>query len=175
MDSLKGLKRALPVALAVIVVDQLTKWWAVSNLEEGSCSASEDACLDLVLGFSFHLHFNTGAAFSTGTGLGPFIGALALVVALFLLGSAYFKEDVTTPILYGFLAGGVLGNFLDRLFRAKEGLLSGGVVDFIDPGWFPIFNIADSVIVCGVALIIFLSFRESKKEDDDFDEDLVHV
>jgi signal peptidase II len=53
-----------------------------------------------------------------------------------------------------------LGNVADRAFRAEDGLLSGAVVDFIDLGWWPVFNVADSAIVVGVlAIIVFTLFE----------------
>jgi signal peptidase II len=60
----------------------------------------------------------------------------------------------------GLVAGGALGNLLDRFLRDGEGLLGGRVVDFIDLQWWPIFNVADIAICTGAGLLAILSFRE---------------
>ncbi len=52
--------------------------------------------------------------------------------------------------------GGALGNLTDRLFRSP-GPLQGHVVDFVSVGWWPVFNVADSAIVCGAILLVALT------------------
>jgi signal peptidase II len=60
----------------------------------------------------------------------------------------------------GLVAGGALGNLLDRLLRSGgDGLVGGHVVDFIDLQWWPVFNVADMGIVGGAILLALLSFR----------------
>ncbi|NBY46006.1 MAG: hypothetical protein EBQ64_08665 [Acidimicrobiia bacterium] len=56
--------------------------------------------------------------------------------------------------------GGALGNVVDRLFRGEK-WLAGAVVDFIDFQWFPVFNIADSAVTVGAAILIFSSVASS--------------
>jgi len=63
-------------------------------------------------------------------------------------------------VLFGAIAGGAIGNVIDRIFRAKDGFMSGGVIDFIDFQWWPIFNVADIAVVCGAMGLMWLSFRE---------------
>ena len=58
----------------------------------------------------------------------------------------------------GLVLGGALGNLIDRIFRAP-GPLQGHVVDFVSVGWWPVFNVADSAIVCGGILGAFLALR----------------
>jgi signal peptidase II len=60
------------------------------------------------------------------------------------------------------LIGGALGNVVDRLFRGEK-WLAGAVVDFIDLQWFPVFNIADSAVTVGAAILIFSSVAASRK------------
>jgi signal peptidase II len=60
------------------------------------------------------------------------------------------------------LIGGALGNVVDRLFRGEK-WLAGAVVDFIDLQWFPVFNIADSAVTVGAAILIFSSLASSRK------------
>lgn len=159
------LKLALPVALGVVLVDQLTKRWALSALEPVACS-EPDACIDLFAGIRFHLVFNTGAAFTRGSGYGPVLAVLAIVMSGFLFYLASRREDRLGVALFGAIAGGAIGNLIDRIFRAEDGALSGAVVDFIDLGWWPVFNIADSAIVVGVIVIIVMAFFEEQHEPE---------
>ncbi len=151
------------VAAAVVAVDQLTKWWALEALAPGSC-AQPGACIDLILGARFNLVFNNGAAFARGTGFGPLLGVVAFFMAGVLLYLATRRPDRFGQILFGAVAGGAVGNLIDRIFRADDGPLSGAVVDFIDLGWWPVFNIADSAIVVGVIGIIAHAFIVGEPE-----------
>ena len=151
-----GLRIALPVLVLVVIADQITKNWALGALEPGSCR-QPDACIDLFAGIKFHLVFNTGAAFTSGSGYGPVFGVLAFVMTGVLLHLSRARTDPLGAGLFGAIAGGAVGNLLDRLFRADDGFLSGAVIDFIDLGWWPVFNIADSAIVVGVVGVIAIS------------------
>ena len=148
------LKRPVPlaavVAVAVAIIDQVTKRWAVERLTAGPCAPDTDACIDLFWTLRLHLHFNPGAAFSTGAGLGPLFGVLAFAMVMVLFNLARSRGDRLGPILLGLIAGGAIGNLTDRVLRAEDGLLSGSVVDFIDMQWWPIFNVADAAVVVGV-------------------------
>jgi signal peptidase II len=137
---------ALVVAAAVIVLDQLTKQWALSTLDDGHV-------IDIVWTLRFNLAFNTGMAFSQGTGLGPVIGVIALLVVVGLLVSIGRATSRIYPFAVGLIAGGAIGNLLDRLFR-EPGWLRGAVVDFIDVQWFPIFNVADIAVTVGGTLLV---------------------
>ncbi len=159
----RALRRSLPVAALVVIVDQLTKWWALEALLPGSC-AQPDACIDLIGGARFHLVFNNGAAFSRGTGFGPVLGILAVIMAGVLLFLSSRRPDRFGQVLFGAVAGGAVGNLLDRIFRADDGILSGAVIDFIDLRWWPVFNIADSAIVVGVIGIIAHAFLVGEPE-----------
>ena len=68
----------VPIAAAVVVLDQLTKWWALERL-------SDDRIIDVVWTLRFNLVRNPGAAFSTGRGLGPVLGVLAVVMVVVLM------------------------------------------------------------------------------------------
>lgn len=157
------------VAAIVVAADQLTKRWALGALSPGSCS-QPDACIDLFAGIRFHLVFNTGAAFTRGSGYGPVLAVLAFFMAGLLLYLGSKREDRLGMVLFGATAGGAIGNLLDRIFRADDGLLSGAVVDFIDVGWWPVFNVADSAIVVGVICIIVLSLVEAREDGDEAPE-----
>jgi signal peptidase II len=146
---------AAGVAALLVGVDQATKQWAVHNLTEG-------VRRHVFSTLHWQLHFNSGMAFSRGQGMGRIIGILAVVVSVVLFASLRRVRRPLAVIAVGLVAGGAVGNVLDRLFRAKNGLLSGSVVDFIDLKFWPIFNIADSGVVVGAALLILDSWRHDR-------------
>ncbi|HVX17077.1 MAG TPA: signal peptidase II [Acidimicrobiales bacterium] len=139
--------RSLGVAAAVIGLDQLTKWWAVNRLSRGS--------IHLVWTLRLSLVHNSGAAFSffSGKGYGPAIALAAIaVLAVLALSSRQLRGRLGETAI-GLVMGGALGNLSDRLFRSHSGFLQGGVVDFVDLQWWPVFNLADTCVVVGVLLI----------------------
>jgi signal peptidase II len=137
------------VAVAVVAVDQLTKWWAARTLD--------DRNIDVFWTLRFHLSHNTGMAFSRGQNWGPLIGVVALVIVVVLLLSVKRTSNRLSEITVGLIIGGAIGNIIDRLVR-HPGWLRGGVVDFIDFQWFPIFNVADMAITIGGGLLILTSY-----------------
>lgn len=140
-------------ALAVVIVDQLSKHWALNALDN-------DHVIHVVGSLQFNLGFNTGMAFSQAEGIGPIIGVVGLVVVVFLL-VGLRRETVPGSIAVGLVAGGAAGNIVDRLFRG-EGWFHGAVVDFIDLQWWPIFNVADMAIVCGAIALVVSSLMPEK-------------
>ena len=101
-------------------------------------------------------------AFSQGQGLGRLIGLLAIGVAVWLWFSLRKVTSRLSVIGTSMLIGGALGNVVDRMFRGEK-WLAGAVVDFIDLQWFPVFNIADSAVTVGAAMLIFASVATSRK------------
>lgn len=106
---------------------------------------------------------NSGAAFSLGTGLTVVLTAVAVVVVLIILRAARNLRSVGWAVGLGLVLGGALGNLIDRLFRSP-GVGRGQVVDWLslfspDGSVWPVFNLADSSIVCGVVLIALLGVR----------------
>lgn len=164
-SGLGGLRWALPVALALVALDQLTKRWALDRLSPGPCLEPDD-CIELIAGARLRLVFNTGAAFASGPDWGPVLAVLAAVITIVLLVLAWLRPDPLGACLLGLVAGGAVGNLIDRVTRAEDGPLSGAVVDFVDLGWWPVFNVADSAIVCGVTALIWLAWRQEKNVDD---------
>jgi signal peptidase II len=148
-----------PVALVVIVLDQLTKHWAVNELV--------DRDIDVFWTLRLNLSYNSGMAFSRGQSFGPVIGVVALVVIVVLLLSLKRQPGRLTDIAVGMIIGGAVGNVIDRLFR-QEGWFRGSVVDFIDFQWFPIFNVADMGVTVGGALLVIASWlaARSRVESD---------
>jgi signal peptidase II len=151
----RSLRGSLVIAAAVVLVDQLTKHWAVNTLD--------DRDIDLLWTLRFNLHFNSGMAFGSGEGLGPIVGVIALVVVVGLLVSLGRQGDRLSTIATGLVIGGAIGNIVDRLFRAP-GWFRGAVVDFIDAQWWPIFNVADMAITIGGVLLVVGSIRASRPE-----------
>ncbi len=158
-----GLRWALPVGALVLLADQATKRWALDRLIPGSCD-QPDACIDLVAGARFHLVFNKGAAFAQGTGFGPVLAVLAIAISGVLLFLAWRRTDLLGSLLLGTITGGAVGNLVDRVTRSEDGPLSGAVVDFVDLGWWPVFNIADAAIVCGVLGFVIVSWLDERRE-----------
>jgi signal peptidase II len=146
------------VAGAVLVVDQLTKWWATTELADGHS-------IDLVWSLRFRLTRNFGSAFSLGQGRGALISLLAIAVVAVLLRSGRHATRPVAALALGLVLGGAVGNLTDRAFRAGDGFLGGGVVDFIDLQWWPVFNVADMGVVCGAVLLVFASWREEADGD----------
>ena len=141
------------IAAVVLVIDQLTKNWAVSSLPGRPP-------VEVIGSLRFNLAYNTGAAFSfgAGKGLGPWIGLVAMVVVLGLaLGMT--SRFAVGAVAAGLVAGGALGNLADRAFRGDTGLLSGAVIDFIDLQWWPVFNVADAGAVVGALLLVVAGLR----------------
>jgi signal peptidase II len=123
---------------------------------------SDGRTIDLVWTLRFNLVFNSGMAFSQGQGLGRMIGLLAIGVVVWLWFSLRKSTSRLSVIGTSMLIGGALGNVVDRMFRGEK-WLAGAVVDFIDLQWFPVFNIADSAVTVGAALLIFASVATSRK------------
>ena len=149
-----------PVALVVAVVialDQLTKHWAASELNEGRI-------IDVVWTLRFALGFNSGFAFSQGQGLGPLIGLVAVGASVWLVRAALKASARWMSYAYALIAGGAIGNVIDRMFR-EEKWMRGRVVDFIDFQWFPVFNIADTSISIGAVLLVAGVWLQARDEN----------
>jgi len=138
---------------AIVVVDQLTKHWALNRL-------SDNRTIDLVGSLRFNLVFNKGMAFSQVTGAGPVIGALGFVVVIVMVLWLRRQAKGLAAVAAGLIVGGALGNLVDRSLRG-DAWLRGAVVDFVDLQWFPVFNVADSAISIGAVLMIVASLRQS--------------
>jgi signal peptidase II len=101
---------------------------------------------------------NSGAAFSLGTSLTLVFTAIAVGVIIFILRTARRLRSLPWAITLGLLLGGATGNLADRIFRAP-GPMRGDVVDWIQLPHWPVFNLADSAIVCGGVLAVLLAVR----------------
>ncbi|HEV8492433.1 MAG TPA: signal peptidase II [Candidatus Angelobacter sp.] len=156
------LKRHLLIAIAVVVLDRVTKWAIVQTI------SLEDA-ISIIPGLFRLTHLeNTGAAFSLfADSTSPFktmlliafsLGALAVVSFLLWKERAIFNSGTMALSL---ILGGAVGNLWDRLADGK-------VTDFLDfyigiHHWPP-FNIADSAIVVGALLLLMRMLRTSQPQ-----------
>jgi signal peptidase II len=143
---------ALTAVLAVVVVtvDQLTKTLAVDHLSQHS--------VHLVGPFRFELSYNSGVAFSLGSG---FTVPIILIAAVLIVSVAWFGRGVpstSAAVAVGLILGGAVGNLADRVIRAHHG----AVVDFIYSGFWPTFNVADSCVVCGSILLAIAIWRSGR-------------
>ncbi len=142
----------LLVALAAIVTDFLTKEWVLAVFSQGE---RLDVVGSLV---QFTLVYNTGAAFSLGTGYTWVFTGIATVVVLVIGYIGWRVRSLWWGVTLGLMMGGAAGNLVDRYFRG-ETPGHGAVVDFISVGTFPVFNIADSCVVVGACLVVALTFK----------------
>ena len=146
-------RQALLIGL-VILLDQVTKSWAVSALADGRV-------IHVIGSLQFSLGFNSGFAFSQGQGMGPLVGAFAIIAVLFLLRAVRKATTQLSAMALCAIVAGALGNIADRIFRG-EGWLHGRVVDFIDVQWWPVFNVADSSITVGACALIAAMLMEAR-------------
>ncbi|MDP2290917.1 MAG: signal peptidase II [Actinomycetota bacterium] len=157
------LRLTLAIACAVIVIDQITKHWAVNTLTGVPPKP-------VFWTLQWNLTFNSGMAFSKGEGMGAIIGVIALVVVVVILSGMRKNTNRVVAVAAGFVVGGAIGNLVDRLFR-DDGWLQGSVVDFIDFQWFPIFNVADMGVNIGGVLFVLWSLFSSHEHPDDHPAD----
>ena len=147
-------------AAITVVVDQLTKWWARTTLDEGT--------VELFWTLRLKLVFNRGAAFGMGSRYAPVVALLATAVLFVVLRTSRTLHRPPALVAIGMVVGGAVGNLLDRLFREGHGFLGGAVVDFVDLQWWPVFNVADVAIVVG-AVLLALTGTEAARQDQPVD------
>ncbi len=140
------------VALVAYLLDQLTKWWVVSTMDEGQVTE----VLPPVVSWRFIR--NPGAAFSIGTDYTWVFTIIMVIVSVAIVLQVRRVASWPWAIALGLVLGGALGNLTDRLLR-EPSFGQGHVVDFIALPNFAIFNLADSAVVCGVVLIVILTLR----------------
>lgn len=147
--------RWLGLSAVIIVLDQLSKLAIINYFQQGDTLA-------LIEFFNLVRAHNTGAAFSFLSDAGGWqrwmFSAIALTAALWIVRLLRQHGQQTLFCLaLALVLGGALGNLIDRVAY-------GYVVDFLDFYWdgyhFPAFNVADSVISVGAALLLLDSFRK---------------
>ena len=143
------------MAAVVLVLDALTKQWAVTALADGP--------IHLFGPVRFALIHNKAGAFGLGGAFVPFLALAALVLVLVMVFTGAAAGRTPVAVALGLVLGGAFGNMADRVFRAP-GFLRGAVVDFVDVGFWPVFNLADSAITCGCVLLLLTSWSAPAKE-----------
>jgi len=152
-DPPRRVRLLLGVAVFVIVADVISKAIAVSHIREYTYIHLIGNLLMLTL------TRNGGAAFNLGgTGMTIVFTAIAASVIAYILRAARNLGSAGWAITLGLLLGGATGNLIDRIFRAP-GFLRGDVIDWIQLPHWPVFNVADSSIVCAGVLVVLLSMR----------------
>ncbi|MCK9893875.1 signal peptidase II [Frankia sp. AgB32] len=139
-------------AAVLLALDIVTKHIAVSTLSGRGPVRIVPGILDL------ELTRNSGAAFSIAGDATVILSLVALAVIAVVVFTARRLGSVGWAAVLGALLGGALGNLVDRIFR-PPGPLRGHVVDFVHLHHWPIFNVADSAIVCGGVVAVILSLR----------------
>lgn len=157
---------ALPwllVSALTIILDQLTKWWALTALQPPGLPHP------VIPGFlNWTLAFNSGAAFSflahgSGWQRWFFVSLAAVIsVALVIWLMRTARRDWRTALPLSLVIGGALGNLIDRLYAAQ-------VIDFIQvyyhDWYYPTFNVADCGITVGALLLILFSVIRHRPND----------
>lgn len=158
LDDLAELQqRRGPLVLAALILaaDQAIKWWIVNQV------MAPPRVIEVTSFFNIVMVWNRGVTFGL-LGMGGevmrwILTALSLAIVAVLLVWLGRTHRPLSGFAIGAVIGGALGNVVDRVLLGK-------VADFLDfhlMGWhWPAFNLADSAIVCGVALIVVDSFRD---------------
>jgi signal peptidase II len=141
--------KILVIAGLVVLVDQVTKAWALGALAAGT----RQPVLGNLLGLE--LIRNAGAALSIGTSMTWLLTLLAVAVVVVILRAASKATAPAWAVTLGLLLGGALGNLIDRLVR-DPGPLRGHVVDFIAYGTWFIGNVADIAVVAAAVMMMVL-------------------
>jgi signal peptidase II len=148
------------VAGVVLVLDIVSKSLVAAKLSK---QMTGDQSPVRLLGGAIYIDQarNSGAAFSVGTGATVVLTLIAIAVVIVIIRTASRLRSVGWAVALGLVLGGALGNLVDRIFRAP-GVGRGHVVDWIslfgpNGAHWPIFNLADSAIVCGAVLAALLA------------------
>lgn len=140
------------VAALALALDAATKAIIVARIEGRESVRLLGGLL------TFDVIRNSGAAFGLAAGLTIVLSLIALGVVVAIVRTASKLRSRGWAVALGLILGGALGNLTDRVFRAP-GFLVGHVVDWIELPHWPIFNVADSCIVCGGVLAVLLALR----------------
>ncbi|MGV8086846.1 MAG: signal peptidase II [Candidatus Woesearchaeota archaeon] len=131
------------IILLFLIIDRITKIWAFST------QTNKDYGI-----IAFTYVTNTGAGFSVMQNMNILLAIISIIALIVLI---YYHNMVPKFSLIA-IASGIIGNSIDRI-------LYGGVIDFINLKFWPIFNIADSLIFIGVCYWIILLFKEENKNN----------
>ncbi|MBT1164481.1 signal peptidase II [Bifidobacterium felsineum] len=141
------------VAAAALIVDQLTKAWAMAALSDGQTIVVIPKLL------SFTLVRNPGASLGMGSGATWVISLLAIAACCALLYCGLRTVSLKWTAVLSFAFAGAFGNLIDRVMYA-DGFLNGKVVDFLNYGW-SVGNVADVyLVIAGIAIVILILLNE---------------
>lgn len=150
------------VALVALVADVVTKHWALAALTD-----REPVRL---LGGAVYLSLvrNSGAAWSIGSDYTWVFPLITIGVVGWIVWMALRLRSTPWAVSLGLVLGGALGNLVDRIFRAPAPF-HGHVVDMVSVfgpygEYFPVFNVADSSLVCGVVLAVLLELTGRQRD-----------
>jgi signal peptidase II len=153
------LRLGLLVAIPIVVLDQLTKWWVLADLMD------PPVVIEVTRFFNIVLVWNRGVSFGlfdSDSHWGPILlSGLALVISVVLLIWLTRAGSRLSAVAIGMVLGGAVGNVIDRI-------RFGAVVDFLDfhaLGYhWPAFNVADSAISVGVGLLLYDGLFENRRK-----------
>ena len=143
-------RRFLVAAVVATSADIATKLLAVSMLSERK--------VDLGL-IELLLVHNEGVSFGLGTALPWWVLVLLTSAVVIALGVAVWRGAIPAGVPAGLMVGGATANIIDRL-------VGGSVIDMLDLGWWPAFNLADVSIVAGFALLLVAGLRSDGRVSD---------
>jgi len=145
------------IAAVVICLDQYSKFLIRKNLAVGEIWSPWDWMTPYARIVNW---YNTGVAFGMFQGLGQVFTILNIVVSILII---FYYERLAHQgwlirLAMGMLLGGAIGNLVDRM-------IFGHVTDFISIGTFPVFNVADSSISIGVAMILLTLWLQERRKN----------
>lgn len=144
-------------AAGVVTLDRVTKVWAEATLP-GSTIVVVEGWL------AFQYAENPGASFGILQGAGPYLAVAAVVAVGVIAAMLRSARSTAEAVGLGLVAGGAVGNLIDRLVRG-EGVADGAVVDFIRIPLIPNFNVADAALTVGVVVLLAVSLRRDAHAD----------
>lgn len=155
------------IVIVGLVVDRLSKLWALSALQYGK----QIVCIPNSLMLS--LVRNGGASFGLGSGLTSFISIVAILACVAMFAAVRRTKSLQWTIVLSLAFSGAFGNLIDRAIYAEH-FLDGKVVDFINYGW-SVGNVADIILAIAgiwfVGLILFETpFKPGESDDESSDE-----
>jgi signal peptidase II len=146
------------IAAAVLALDRFTKVLAERNLQDGP--------VELIPGvLDLRYTTNPGGAFGLFGGIPWLFVAISAAVIIAIVLASRRLPATASAVGLGLVLGGAMGNLIDRAIRGPG--FSGEVVDFIDLQVWPIFNLADSAIVVGAAVLLLSGLRRQPAPGDD--------
>ncbi|HEX9046167.1 MAG TPA: signal peptidase II [Verrucomicrobiae bacterium] len=160
----KPSRRIATLALCILVLDQFTKWLVLRGIDLGDE-------IPVIPGFFNLTHrTNTGAAWSQFSGHNAVLATIAIIaiVVLIRMRHHFSAHRLLGQFAFGLIFGGIVGNLVDRILPGRN-----AVVDFLhfymarrggEAFDFPAFNVADSAICTGVALIFIINWKDDRKQ-----------